>query len=82
MAQFTVRHLEEDVKTRLKRRAARHGCSMEEEIRQILRNAVKDEGQAVSKLGTRISARFAQIGLTKNLPEPHGQAIRPADFGK
>jgi plasmid stability protein len=36
MAQFVVRHLEEDVKMRLKRRAERHGRSMEEEARHIL----------------------------------------------
>jgi antitoxin FitA len=43
MAQFLVRHLEEDVKARLKRRAARHGRSMEEEVRDILRDAVKEQ---------------------------------------
>jgi hypothetical protein len=40
MAQVIVRDLEEDVKARLKRRAAQHGRSMEEEVRDILRNAV------------------------------------------
>ena len=45
MAQFIVRGLEEDVKTRLKRRAERHGHSMEEEVRDILRNAAKDENR-------------------------------------
>ena len=39
MAQFTVRNVEDDIKARLKRRAARHGVSMEAEVRQILRNA-------------------------------------------
>ncbi len=42
MAQFVVRHLEDEVKKRLKRRAARHGRSIEEEARDILRNALKD----------------------------------------
>ena len=50
MAQFIVRHLEEDVKARLKRRAARHGRSMEEEVRHILRDAVKEQNQGVVKL--------------------------------
>ena len=35
MAQFIVRNLEEDVKARLKRRAAQYGRSMEEEVRHI-----------------------------------------------
>jgi plasmid stability protein len=43
MAQFIVRHLEQDVKGRLKRRAARHRRSMEEEVRHILRDAVKSK---------------------------------------
>lgn len=80
MAQFTVRDLEEDVKIRLKRRAARHGCSMEEEVRQILRNAVKDEGRPAVRLGNRIAGRFADIGLTADLPELRGCAVQPAQF--
>jgi antitoxin FitA len=82
MAQVIVRHLEDDVKTRLKRRATRHGRSMEEEIRYILRDAVKDERQQVKKLGSRIAARFAKTGLTADLPELRGQVPRSADFGK
>ena len=82
MAQFIVRNLENDVKTRLKRRAERHGRSMEEEVRSILRNAVKDERAHAPNLGSRISARFRKIGLTRDLPEMHGQAPRSADFDK
>jgi plasmid stability protein len=82
MAQFMVRHLEEDVKARLKRRAARHGRSMEEEVRHILRDAVKEQNQRVAKLGSRIAARFAKAGLTENLSELHGQRPRSVKFGK
>lgn len=82
MAQFIVRDLEEDVKARLKRRAERHGRSMEEEVRQILRNALKDENRPAPKLGSRIAARFAKIGFTKHLPELRGDSLRPPDFGK
>lgn len=81
MAQFTVRNLEEDVKTRLKKRARRHGTSLENEVRQILRNALKDESRHPEiRLGSRISARFAHTGLTDDLPELHEQTARPADF--
>ncbi|MGH8656300.1 MAG: FitA-like ribbon-helix-helix domain-containing protein [Gammaproteobacteria bacterium] len=80
MAQVTVRELEEEVKQRLKRRAARHGHSMEEEVRQILRNAVKDENRQVVKLSSCIAARFAQVGLKDDLPELRNQVIRPPDF--
>ncbi len=80
MGQFTVRNLEDDVKDRLKRRAARHGRSMEDEVRQILRNAVKDEDRPELKLGSRIAARFAKVGLDEDLPELHGEGVRPADL--
>jgi plasmid stability protein len=82
MAQFIVRHLEDEVKARLKRRAAHHGRSMEEEVRHILRNAVREQNQRVSKLGSRIAARFAKAGLTTDLPELRGQLPRSAEFGK
>jgi len=82
VAQFIVRHLEDDVKARLKRRAQRHGRSMEEEARHILRNALKEENRRVPKLGSRIAARFGRAGLAADLPELHGQAPRPTDFIK
>ena len=76
MAQILVRDLEDDVKERLQRRAARHGHSMEAEARDILRDALKDE-HAVSPLGTRIAARFAGVGLRddEELPELRGFSI-------
>ena len=82
VAQFIVRNLEEDVKARLKRRAARNGRSMEEEARHILRNAVKGENQPAPRLGSRIAARFRKSGLAAELPELRGQPARPPDFRK
>lgn len=35
MASITVRNLDEDLKERLKEKAAKQGCSMEEEVRRI-----------------------------------------------
>ena len=40
MANITIRNLDDDVRTRLRVRAAGNGHSMEEEVRQILRRAV------------------------------------------
>lgn len=81
MAQIIVRDIEEEVKSRLKRRAALRGTSMEAEVRQILRLAVKDEARLAGPgLGSRIAARFARSGLTEPLSELRGQAPRPADF--
>ena len=82
MAQFVVRDLEDNVKARLKRCAERHGRSMEEEVREILRNAAREENRPLPDLGSRIASRFAKKGLTKDLPELHGQAPKPAAFGK
>ncbi len=82
MAQFIVRHLEEEVKTRLKRRARKYGRSMEDEVRHILRNAVKQGNQPAPKLGSRIAARFAKAGLRADLPELRGQPARAADLGR
>ena len=42
MAQILVRNIEQSVKTRLQLRAKRHARSMEEEVREILRNAVHE----------------------------------------
>ena len=40
MASITIRNLHDDVKRRLRIRAAEHGRSMEEEAREILREVV------------------------------------------
>jgi plasmid stability protein len=63
MAQILVRDIEDEVKDRLQQRAARHGRSMEAEVRDILRDAVKDEGELGGGLGTEIAALFAGVGL-------------------
>ena len=81
MAQVIVRNLEETVKRKLKRRAARHGHSMEEEIRSILRNAVKDEGRDRKGLGTAIVELFSGIGLEEPIQELRGYPVKPAKFG-
>jgi len=80
MAQLVVRQLDDDVKDKLQRRARRHGRSTEEEVREILRNAVRTEGIARTPLGSRIAARFRRIGLDRDIQELRGQAARPADF--
>lgn len=82
MAQFVVRDLEDDVKEGLKRRAKRHGRSMEDEVRHILRAAAKAEPRGVAKLGSRIAARFRSTGLAEDLPEWRGQAARAAEFDR
>ena len=64
MASITIRNVEDDLKQRLRLRAAEHGRSMEEEARVILRAALagapqKEEGE---NLFERIHRRFTAIG--------------------
>jgi plasmid stability protein len=80
MAQLVVRRLDDDVKAKLQRRARRHGRSTEEEVRDILHNAVKEEGDPRPPLGSRLATRFAPLGLAEEIPEWRGEPARPADF--
>ena len=80
MAQLVVRQLDDDVKEKLQRQARRHGRSTEEEVREILRNAVKDEGKPRPGLGSRIAARFARVGLREDIPELRGHPVEPAEL--
>lgn len=82
MAQLVVRNIEESVKTKLQRRAKRHGRSMEEEVREILRDATKNEASNRKGLGTRIAERFRGIGLRpgEEIQELHDIKLQIPDF--
>ena len=82
MAQLIVRDIEEKVKEQLQRRAKRHGHSMEEEVRDILRDAVKKEGvkSPARGLGTAIASHFKDIGLEEDIKELRGYTINPPSF--
>ncbi len=77
MATLTIRDLDESIKKNLRLQAARHGCSMEEEARRILRRVLTDRNQG---LGSRIHQRFTEIGR-HDLSLPPRSMPRPApDF--
>ena len=81
MAQLVVRNVDESVKMKLQRRARRNGRSMEEEVREILRNAAHEEKNTGSRgLGTEIAALFRKNGLTTEIPELRGTMVKPADL--
>lgn len=61
MASITIRNLEDELKRRLRVRAAEHGRSIEEEVREIVREAVA-EAAAPSNLASAIRARVARLG--------------------
>jgi len=84
MGQLVVRNIENEVKARLQRRAKRNGRSMEEEVREILRDAAKSEGSNRKGLGSRIASHFREIGLRKGeeIPELRGFTVEPPDFAE
>jgi antitoxin FitA len=58
MASIMVRNLDEDVKRKLRVRAARHGRSMEAEVRAILEESVRQQDNfAEALMGT-----FGELG--------------------
>ena len=85
MASITIRNLDDDIKRRLRVRAAEHGRSMEEEARDILRQVVGQPGAprqtdvdaAPRNLGLSIHAKFAALGGV-DLPLTKRTAMRPA----
>lgn len=82
MAQVLVRNLDARVKMSLQRRAKLHGRSMEEEVREILRDAVKTEPHTEVGLGTQIAWLFSKCGLDSPIPELRGYKVKPLDFGE
>ena len=72
MATLTIRNLDEGTKAQLRVQAARHGRSMEEEARTIIRSAMEAGKPAPSSkgLGSRIHDHFAQLGgVELDLPQ-------------
>ena len=79
MASITIRNLDDDVKTRLRVRAADNGRSMEEEARLILRDAVERKTPP-RNLASAIRARIAPLGgVDLELP-PRGPGREPPSF--
>jgi len=81
MASITIRNLDEDLKLRLRIRAAEHGRSMEEEARDILRRVVA-ETPPPRNLAAAIRGRFAALGgVDLDLP-PREPMREPPHFGR
>ena len=77
MAQFVVRNLEDDVREKLRELSLTQGQSMEEIVREILRNAVLKWGKPKPGLGSRMAKRFSKVGLDFEIDELRGQHINP-----
>jgi plasmid stability protein len=61
VAALSIRNLDDDVKKRLRIRAAKNGRSMESEIRAILVDAVSDQSDSAD-LFEAILDQFAELG--------------------
>lgn len=78
MASITIRKLEEGTKRKLKVRAAMHGRSMEQEAREILKNALKiAPSKSGANLAEAIRRRFAPFGGVELEPFPRGPIREP-----
>jgi antitoxin FitA len=81
MASITIRNLDDDIKQRLRVRAAEHGRSMEEEAREILRR-VMGESAPPRNLAAAIRSRLAASDRV-DLELPAREPMRePPEFGR
>jgi len=82
MTNLTIRNVDDTTKQRLRMRAARHGVSMEEEVRRILKEALRP-AEAPAGLGRRLRDRFAGLTAeefvipTRHTPRPAPQWDEP-----
>ncbi len=63
MPSVTIRNVPEEVHRAIRVRAARHGRSIEAEMRDILESAVKPEGRV--KLGSMLAGIGRKVKLTE-----------------
>ncbi|MCX7172376.1 MAG: pantothenate metabolism flavoprotein [Proteobacteria bacterium] len=74
MASLTIRNFNDELKSLLRQQAARHGCSMEQEARDILRRAVQAQPAGIG-FAQRIHQRFTGL-KADDLPIPLRRAAR------
>ena len=83
MAQLLIRRLDDDVKENLRKRAKKHGVSMEAEARTILRAELLRAEPAEEGLGTQIANLFKDIDWGDETLQPlPREPLRPVDFDK
>lgn len=85
MGTVTVRNIDEDVKRALRLRAARHGVSMEQEIRDILRETVTSGEKPRPRTGAEFFHEVRRLvdkhgAYEIELPARTGKADQPPRF--
>lgn len=80
MATMTIRNIDDQLKTRLRIRAARNGHSMEDEVRAILRAALAGSASGPTSLVDAIRQRIEPLGgIELELP-PRQEIRKPPEF--
>lgn len=80
MATLAIRNIDAAVKEQLCVRAARHGHSMEAELRSIVTDAVTHEEAPEPNLAEAIRRRFAPLGGAELEPHPAVPVAAPPSF--
>jgi plasmid stability protein len=80
MTTLTIRNVDARLKERLRVRAARHGRSMEAELRHILSQTLEAETTWEPNLAEAIRRRFAALGGVDLEPHPHEPVRNPPAF--
>lgn len=76
MTDITIKNLEMSFVANLRNRAREHGCSVEEEARELLKKAILgDEPQ--KGLGTAIRSRVEHLGGVELELQPRGTMSEP-----
>ncbi len=82
MASMTIRDIDDKLKSRLRVQAARHGRSMEDEARDILRSALSREPAQSRGLFETIRARVESLGGVELEIAPRELMREPVNFDK
>jgi len=77
MASITIRNIDDQLKARLRVRAAKHGHSMEDEARDILRAALFTQRSRARTLVEVIRARIEPLGGVELDIGPRGPMREP-----
>jgi plasmid stability protein len=82
VAQILVRNVEERLKTSLQKRAKQNGHSVEAEVREILRDALKAKNAKSVGFGTASVALFSSSGfyLDEPIEEIRGMRMEIPNF--
>jgi antitoxin FitA len=80
MSSVTIRNIDPAVKEQLRLMAARHGRSMEAELRAIVSAAVQEEPVPIANLAEAIRRRFAPLGGVELEPHPPVTPNAPPTF--